>query len=342
MTRTLTILVARSLLVLLAVSLAVFLLLRFAGDPVLAVLGPRHTRAQYEETRHSLGLDQPLRVQYARFLAGAVQGDLGRSYHHNAPAAGLILERLPATVELAVAAMLLAGAFAFPLGILAAVRPSGPLARILLTGSLLGISAPTFFIGLMLIFIFSVVPHVWHVAWLPELPAGGRIAGGMEVPRQTGFLLIDTLLAGRGDSFLSALRHLLMPAMTLGFYYLAVLMRLIRGAMIDELAKDYVRVARAKGLSDAAVTVRHALRNALIPVVTVMGLQLGGLIAFSVVTETIFQWPGMGKLLIDSIGVNDQPVIMAYLLLVAVIFVTINFTVDVLYTVIDPRIRLRS
>ncbi|MBN1478212.1 ABC transporter permease [Candidatus Sumerlaeota bacterium] len=294
------------------------------------MLPRNHTQAQYDATRARLGLDLPLHIQYGRFIVNAVHGDLGTSYVHSVPAVDLILGKLPATLELATAAMLFAICLAFPLGMLAAMRPHGILARVILTGSLLGISMPTFFIGLMFIFLFAVLPNILGVEWLPSMPAGGRGECVAILGLRFSFLTLD------------GIRHLAMPAMTLGLYYLAVLLRLIRGEMIQELNEDYVRVARAKGLSEASVTVKHALRNALIPVVTVMGMQFGGLIAFSLVTETIFQWPGMGKLLIDSIGLNDQPVVMAYLLLVAVIFVTINLVVDLLYTVIDPRVRVQA
>jgi peptide/nickel transport system permease protein len=242
----------------------------------------------------------------------------------------LILDRLPATVELAVAAMIFAGLLAFPLGLRAAVKPRGAITRLILTGSLFGISAPTFFVGLMFIYVFAVLPNLHDIPWLPRMPAGTRGETKVIFGVRSGVLTLD------------GLQHLILPAVTLGLYYLAVLVRLIRGEMIEVLAQDYVRTARAKGLTERRVTSHHALRNALIPVVTVMGLQLGGLIGFSVVTETIFQWPGMGKLLIDSIAVNDRPVILAYLLLVSVIFVVINFTVDLLYTLIDPRIRVST
>jgi peptide/nickel transport system permease protein len=329
--RVLCLRLAQAVVVLFAVSLIVFVVLRFAGDPVLQMLPRNHTQEQYEAMRTRLGLDLPLHIQYGRFLVNAVHGDLGNSYVHSVPALPLILSKLPATLELATAAMLIAICLAFPLGMIAAMRPHGIIARGILTGSLLGISMPTFFIGLMFIFLFAVLPNIQEMPfWWPKMPAGGRGECVTVLGMRFSFLTAD------------GLRHLAMPAMTLGLYYLAVLLRLIRGEMIQELSEDYVRVARAKGLSEAAVTVKHALRNALIPVVTVMGMQFGGLIAFSLVTETIFQIPGMGKLLIDSIGLNDQPVVMAYLLLVAVIFVTINLVVDLLYTVIDPRVRVQA
>lgn len=340
MARVLLLRLGQSLIVLFAVAVIVFVLMHHTGDPVLQMLPRIHTQAQYEAMYQRLGLDQPLYVQFWRFAVNASHGDLGTSYHHSLPAMGLILSRMPATIELAMAAMLFAASVAFPLGIISALKPHSAMSRVLLSGSLLGISMPTFFTGLMFIFIFGVLPSLFHVPWLPQMPTGGRIDLQFNIERHTGFMLIDTLMAGNVPAFIDAVKHLVMPAVTLGLYYLAVLMRLIRNEMIQERSKEYVTVARAKGLSEAAVTVRHALRNALIPVVTVMGLQLGGLIAFSLVTETVFSWPGMGRLLIESIGRSDQPVVMSYLLLVSVIFVSLNFLVDLLYTVIDPRIRV--
>lgn len=330
MTRFLASRLAQATIVLLAVSLIVFVLLSQTGDPVLQMLGPHSTQEQRDELRERLGLDRPIHVQYGRYLVSAVQGDLGNSLHINKPALGLILDRMPATLELAFAAMLFAGGLAFPLGILAALRPRGALARTILTGSLLGISMPTFVTGILFMWIFAVIPNLHDVGWLPRMPALGRGQTTMVFGYRTGLLTLDGLL------------HIVLPAMTLGLYYLAVLTRLIRTEMIEELSQDFVRTARSKGLGEALVVVKHALRNALIPVVTVMGLQLGGLIAFSIVTETIYQWPGMGKFLIESIGKGDRPVVLAYLLLVAVIFVTLNLAVDILYAVIDPRVRVSA
>ncbi len=330
MTRVLSLRLLQALVVLLVVSAIVFVLTRRLGDPVIQMLPRIHTQEQYDNMRAVLGLDQPIHVQYGRFLTSALQGDLGFSYHHSIPVTRLILDRFPATLELAMAAMLFATCVALPLGIIAAVWPHGVLTRLILTGSLLGISMPTFFIGIMFIFLFAVLPNLSGIEWMPRMPSGGRGEAVEILGIRVGLLTLD------------GLHHLVMPAMTLGLYYLAVLLRLVRGQMIEILAQDYVMVARAKGLSERTVVVKHTLRNALIPVVTVMGLQFGGLIAFSLVTETIYQWPGMGKLLIDSIAVSDYPVIMAYLLLVAVIFVVVNFTVDLLYTIIDPRIRVSA
>jgi peptide/nickel transport system permease protein len=341
-TRVLGLRLGQSVIVLLAVSLLVFVMMYKTGDPVLQMLPQLHTQEQYDRMRAALGLDQPLHVQYFRFLARAVRGDLGVSYQWSKPATGLILDRMPATVELAVTAMIFAVGLALPLGIIAAVWSRGLMTRGILTGSLLGISMPTFVIGILFIYIFGVLPHLSGVGWLPAMPVGGRLDLSFRVPRHTGFLFIDTLWAGQIDAFFNALKHIVLPATTLGLYYLAVLIRLVRGEMIETLSQEYVRVARAKGLRESVVTVKHALRNALVPIVTIVGMQLGGLIGFSVVTETIFQWPGMGKLLIDSIHLSDRPVVMAYLLLVSVIFVVLNLAVDMLYSVIDPRIRVKA
>jgi peptide/nickel transport system permease protein len=326
--------VGQALIVLLAVSVLCFVALRFVGDPVLQMLPRNATEQMRQDLRHELGLDQPIPIQYARFLGRAVQGDLGHSYHHNEAALSLIMTSFGATLELALAAMIFAIVMAMPLGILAAVKPRGAMARTILTGSLLGISMPTFLTGVLLLFIFAVTPVIYPDHWLfsrlPRMPSSG--AG------EATALLGTRIHLNHFDNW----RYVILPAITLGGYYLAVLIRLVRSEMIEQLNRDHVTVARAKGLSEWRVTIKHAYRNALIPVVTVMGMQFGGLIAFSIVTETIFQWPGMGKLLIESIAVNDQPVITAYLLVVAIIFVTINLGVDLVYGLIDPRIRVHA
>jgi len=324
----------QALIVLLAVSVLCFVALRFVGDPVLQMLPRNATEEMKQATRHELGLDQPIPVQYGRFLLRAAQGDLGHSYYHNEAALSLIMTSFGATFELALAAMIFAIVMAMPLGIIAATKPRGPLAKAILTGSLMGISMPTFLTGVLLLFLFAVTPVIypdnWFFSRLPRMPSSG--AG-----EATAFLGTRIHL-----NHLDNWRYIILPAITLGGYYLAVLIRLVRSEMIEQLNRDHVTVARAKGLSEWRITIKHAYRNALIPVVTVMGMQFGGLIAFSIVTETIFQWPGMGKLLIESIAVNDQPVITAYLLIVAIIFVTINLAVDLVYGLIDPRIRVQG
>ena len=313
--------ILQSGVVLLVVSVVVFVILYHAGDPVRLLLPPDATQQQMEELRHHLGLDQPFAVQYWRFLRNALRGDLGISFAFNQPAIGLILERAPATLELALVAMGLSVLMGIPAGMYAAIRPQSWGAKLILSASLLGISLPVFWLGIILILVFSVL-----LGWLPSSGRGETV-----------------LIAGiRSGLFtLDGLRHLLMPAFTIAVFQLALNVRLVRAGMLEVMLQDFVKFLKAKGLSERRVVFVHALKNILIPVVTVMGLQLGNLIAFAVVTETIFAWPGMGKLVIDSIHALDRPVVLAYLLVVAVLFVCLNFVVDLLYTFLDPRIRLR-
>jgi peptide/nickel transport system permease protein len=313
--------ILQSVVVLLVVSVVVFLVLYHAGDPVRLLLPPDATQQQMEELRQHLGLDLPFAVQYWRFLRNALRGDLGISFAFNQPAIGLILERAPATLELALAAMSLSVLMGIPAGMYAAIRPQSWGAKLILSASLLGISLPVFWLGIILVLVFSVL-----LGWLPSSGRGETV-----------------LIAGiRSGLFtLDGLRHLLMPAFTIAVFQLALNVRLVRAGMLEVMLQDFVKFLKAKGLSERRVVFVHALKNILIPVVTVMGLQLGNLIAFAVVTETIFAWPGMGKLVIDSIHALDRPVVLAYLLVVAVLFVCLNFVVDLLYTFLDPRIRLR-
>ena len=313
--------ILQSVVVLLVVSVVVFVILYHAGDPVRLLLPPDATQQQMDELRHHLGLDQPFAVQYWRFLGNAVRGDLGTSFAFNQPAIGLIVERAPATLELALAAMSLSVLMGIPAGMYAAIRPQSWGAKLILSGSLLGISLPVFWLGIILILVFSVL-----LGWLPSSGRGETV-----------------LIAGiRSGLFtLDGLRHLLMPAFTIAVFQLALNVRLVRAGMLEVMLQDFVKFLKAKGLSERRVVFVHALKNILIPVVTVLGLQFGNLIAFAVVTESIFAWPGMGKLVIDSIHALDRPVVLAYLLVVAVLFVCLNFVVDLLYTFLDPRIRLR-
>jgi len=313
--------ILQSIVVVLVVSVVVFVILYHAGDPVRLLLPPDATQQQMEELRHHLGLDQPFAVQYWRFLQNALRGDLGTSFAFNQPAIGLILERVPATLELAVTAMALSVLMGIPAGMYAAIRPQSWGAKLILSASLLGISLPVFWLGIILILVFSV-----QLGWLPSSGRGGTV-----------------LIAGvRSGLFtLDGLRHLLMPAFTIAVFQLALNVRLVRAGMLEVMLQDFVKFLKAKGLSERRVVFVHALKNILIPVVTVLGLQFGNLIAFAVVTESIFAWPGMGKLVIDSIHALDRPVVLAYLLVVAVLFVCLNFVVDLLYTFLDPRIRLR-
>jgi peptide/nickel transport system permease protein len=307
--------------VLLVVSVVVFVILYHAGDPVRLLLPPDATQQQMEELRRYLGLDQPFAAQYWRFLRNALQGDLGTSFAFNQPAIGLILERAPATLELALVAMGLSVVMGIPAGMYAAIRPQSWGAKLILSASLLGISLPVFWLGIILILVFSVL-----LGWLPSSGRGETV---LILGLRSGLFTLD------------GLRHLLMPAFTIAVFQLALNVRLVRTGMLEVMLQDFVKFLKAKGLPERRVVFVHALKNILIPVVTVMGLQLGNLIAFAVVTETIFAWPGMGKLVIDSIHALDRPVVLAYLLVVAVMFVCLNFVVDLLYTFLDPRIRLR-
>lgn len=306
-------------IVLLAVSLICFILFRYLGDPVLTLAGRYATQDQIEEVRSAFGLDQPTHVQYARFLWNAAQGNFGKSYVSRVPALGLILERFPATFELATLAICISFFLGLGLGVLVALKPYAWHSRVVMAGSLAGISIPTFLTGILLIMVFAV--------FLGILPPFGR---GDTV--QIGFWRTG-LLTGSG------ILHLILPAVTLAMYQLAVLMRLTRAGMREVLAEEYIKTAWAKGLPPMTVIFKHALRNVMIPVVTMAGLQFGELIAFAIVTETIFQWPGMGNLLLTSIYETDQPVIVTYIMLAAVIIITINIVVDIFYAVLNPKIR---
>jgi peptide/nickel transport system permease protein len=307
--------------VLWVVSVIVFLMMSFTGDPVFMIVPIDATDAEIAQARRLLGLDHSLLVQYWRFLTSLVQGDFGFSYVFRQPAMTLILERLPATVEMVLVAMVMAVAVAIPLGVYAGANPSGRISRFIMAGSLLGISLPGFWVGMVLIYMFAV--H-WGI-----FPSSGR-GDTAEL-----FGLRISLLTWDGW------HHIILPAVTLSLGTMAILLRMTRAGMMEVGRQDFMKFARAKGVSRRDVLYRHGLKNALIPVVTIFGLQLGDLIAFATITETIFSWPGMGKLLIDSIYRADRPVIVVYLMLVALIFVVINFLVDIVYTLIDPRITLK-
>jgi ABC-type dipeptide/oligopeptide/nickel transport system permease component len=309
----------QGVIVLLAVSLLCFVIFRYMGDPVLTLAGKYATQAEKAEVRRSFGLDQPFYVQYFSFLGNAVQGNFGKSYVSRIPALDLILERFPATFELAAAAMGISFIMGLVLGVVVSLKPYAVANRTIMAASLGGISIPTFLTGILLIMIFSV--------WLGILPPFGR---GDTV--QVGFWRTGLLTP-------SGLMHLILPALTLGMYQLAVLLRLTRAGMREVLTEEYIKTAWAKGLSPARVIFKHALRNVMIPVITMAGLQFGELIAFSIVTETIFQWPGMGNLLLTSIYESDQPVIVTYIMLAALIIIVINIVVDILYALLNPKIR---
>ena len=310
----------QSVVVLFLMSALVFTGVYAIGNPVDILINPQADQAEIARATAALGLDQPLWRQYWTFLAGAFTGDLGKSFVSNVPAVQLILERMPATIELALTAMVIAVVLGIPLGLLAGLRPDSWIGRTIMAGSILGFSLPTFWVGLMLIMLFSV-----HLGWLPTTGRGPTVdVMGLPV----------SVLTWDG------LRHVLMPATNLALFKLSLLIRLTRAGTREALAQDYVRFARAKGLSMERVVRVHVLKNIMIPIVTVTGLEFGSVLAFAVVTETIFAWPGMGKLLIDSINLLDRPVIVAYLLIIVFIFVLINLLVDLAYTALDPRVRL--
>jgi peptide/nickel transport system permease protein len=311
---------AQAVLVMLAVGLIAFALFRFVGDPVVFMLGQDATPAERAAMTTQLGLDQPFHVQYARFVGRAVQGDFGLSLKQMRPVSTLFAERLPATLELSLAAALFAVAVGIPMGVYTALRPRAWLSQSFLVVSLIGVSLPTFLIGILLILVFAV-----QLGWLPSFGRGDVVmVGGWS----TGLLTV------------SGLKALILPSITLGLFQMTLIMRLTRSEMLEVLRADHIRFARARGLPDRLVYFRHALRNTLVPVITVAGLQLGSIIAFSIITETVFQWPGMGLLFIQAVMFADVPVMGAYLCLIALVFVLINLAVDLLYYAVDPRLRL--
>lgn len=306
--------------VLLIVGFISFAMFAFVGDPVTIMLGQDYTEAQRVALVHKLGLDQPFFVQYVKFMWSAIHGDFGLSYRLARPVSGLILERLPATAELALTSAVLALAIGVPMGVYTGIHRNSFLSRAFMVFSLIGVSLPTFLIGILLILLFAVV-----LGWLPSFGRGDVVHFSHW---STGFLTV------------SGLKALILPAVTLGLFQMTLIMRLVRSEMLEVLRSDYVKFARARGLSQRAINFGHALKNTLVPVITIVGLQLGGLIGFSIVTETVFQWPGMGLLLVQSIQVADIPVMSAYLLLIAVVFMAINLIVDLLYYAVDPRLRM--
>ncbi|MBR0645787.1 ABC transporter permease [Plastoroseomonas hellenica] len=308
--------------VVLVMSLIVFIGVFAIGDPVEILISPDADQIERERAIVALGLDKPLWLQYLSFLGNALRGDLGRSFVFNEPALQLILNRMPATLELAFGAMFLALLVGLPLGLYAGLKPNSPVSKGIMAGSILGFSLPTFWVGLMLIMVFAV-----QLGWLPSTGRG-----------ETREIL------GMRWSFLTrdGLAHMAMPALNLALFKISLVIRLTRAGVRETMLMDYVKFARAKGLSPARVTFVHVFKNILIPVVTVVGLELGSTIAFSVVTESVFAWPGMGKLIIDSINVLDRPVIVAYLMIIVLMFITINLVVDLTYSVLDPRVRLEG
>lgn len=312
----------QSVLVMLAVALIAFLVFRYVGDPVSSMLGQDSTLADHAELRERLGLNDPFYVQFFRFVMNALRGEFGISYRLQRPVTELILERLPATIELAFASATIALVFGVILGIYTALRPGSIETAAIMTVSLIGVSLPTFLIGIGLIYVFAVELQV-----LPSFGRGQVVELGWW---RTGLLTE------------SGLRALILPAITLSLFQLTLIMRLVRAEMLEVLRTDYIRFARARGLSQRAINFGHALRNTLVPVITIAGLQLGSVIAFAIITETVFQWPGVGSLFVNSVQAVDVPVMAAYLVFVALVFVVINLVVDILYFVVDPRLRDRA
>lgn len=310
----------QSVLVMLTVALIAFTMFRYVGDPVAAMVGQDTTTAQRLELRKELGLDDSVFVQYGRFVVQAAQGDFGMSYRHRRAVSDLLAERLPATLELSFVSALMALALGIPMGIYTALRRN-LLAKGFMAVSLAGISLPTFLIGILLILVFSV-----QLRWLPSFGRGEVVQLGSW---STGFLTKSGWAA------------LILPAITLALFQMTLIMRLVRAEMLEVLRADFIKFARARGLPERLINFRHALKNTLVPVITITGLQLGSIIAFAIITETVFQWPGMGLLFIQSISVVDIPVMAAYLLLIALVFVIINLIVDLLYFAVDPRLRVQ-
>lgn len=310
----------QAIFVMLIVTLIAFLLFQFVGDPVMQMLGQEATEADREALRHSLSLDKSIWEQYAAFVGKAAQGDFGVSLRQGAPVSELLKAKMPATIELAFFSAFVATLVGIPLGVFVALKRNSLIAKWLMGLSLIGISLPTFLIGILLILVFSV----W-LGWLPSYGRGDTVAFGWWT---SGLFTKDGIL------------HIILPAITLAVFQIALLMRLVRGEMLEVLRTDYIKFARARGISQRSIYFRHALKNTLLPVITITGLQLGGIIAFSIVTETVFQWPGMGLLFIQAVQFADIPVMAAYLCLISFIFVVVNLIVDLLYVAVDPRLKI--
>lgn len=305
--------------VMLAVGLIAFSMFRFVGDPVSNMVGQEATLEDREQLAQQLGLDRPFIIQFGSFIANAVQGDFGVSYRQGRPVGELIMERLPATVELAVLSALFATIVGVALGVYAAIRRDGIVANTIMSVSLIGVSLPTFLIGVGLIYLFAV-----ELRWLPSFGRGDVVHIGWW---STGLLTS------------SGLQSLIMPVLTLGFFQLTLIMRLVRSEMLEVMRTEFIRFARARGIPNRVIEFRHALRNTMIPVVTIAGLQLGSVIAFAIVTETVFQWPGLGALFVNAVQFADVPVMAAYLMFVAAVFVIVNLLTDLVYVALDPRLR---
>ena len=312
--------IAQSVIVMLAVGLVAFSLFRFVGDPVATMMGQEASQADRAELRDRLGLNDPVFIQFASYMARAATGDFGISYRLQQPVLELIVSRLPATLELALISGFLAFVLGITLGVYTALNRTGWWSGFIMTTSLIGVSLPTFLIGVLLIWVFAV-----ELQWLPSFGRGETVDVGFW---RTGLLTPS----GRAS--------ILLPAITLGLYQMTLIMRLVRAEMLEVLRNDYIKFARARGLTDRTVHFGHALKNTMVPVITITGLQLGSIIAFAIITETVFQWPGVGALFINSVQFVDSPVMAAYLMLIALVFVVINLIVDLLYYAVDPRLRV--
>jgi peptide/nickel transport system permease protein len=324
--------IGQLVLVLVGVSIVVFFTMHvLPGDVATLLLGERATAAQLASLRHQLGLDQPVWTQYLDFAFQALRGNLGISLRSNHPALADVWTAFPVTLQLSLSSLLIASLLGVSLGVLAAMRPGGALDNAVMTLTLFGVSMPIFWLGLMLLLLFG--------AWLGWLPIGGLMPTGVDVPRVTGMTVIDSVISGRIGLVAASLQHLILPAMTLATVPLAMITRITRSEMLATAGLDHVRTARSKGMPERQVVIRHILRNALIPVVTVIGLQLGLLLSGAVLTETIFALPGLGRLMVDSILSRDYPVVQAGALFIAFVFVLVNLVVDLSYALLDPRIR---
>ena len=312
----------QSVLVMLTVAFVAFALFNYVGDPISNMVGQDTTFAEREQLREQLGLNDPFMVQFGRFVGKAVQGDFGLSYHHKQPVSDLIAERMPATLELSFISALMSLLLGIPLGVYTALHRDSIVSKIIMTGSLIGVSLPTFLIGILMILLFGVV---WRI--LPTFGRGDVVHFGWW---STGLLTE------------SGLKSIIMPAFTLALFQMTLIMRLVRAEMLEVLRTDFVKFAKARGLPNRSVNYRHALKNTLVPVITITGLQIGSIIAFAIITESVFQWPGMGLLFIQAIGDVDIPIMAAYLVMIALFFVMINLIVDVLYFLVDPRLRVSS
>jgi len=318
--------------VLIGVTVIIFTITRvLSPDPAPVVLGEHATQAAMEAWRQAHGLNDPIWLQYWNFIVNALHGDLGTSFYTNRPVTVEILSRFPATAELAICAIIVASLLGVALGAVAAVRKNKIADHVSMVLALVGVSMPIFWSGILLIILFAGILHV--------LPSNGRISPILQPSGGTGLFILDTLLQGNFEALLDVLRHLILPTTALSLYSMAIITRMTRSSMLDTLGEDYVRTARAKGLRNRTVTVKHALRNAMLPVTTVIGLQFGSLLGGAILTETVFSWPGIGKYTVDCVLKSDFPVVQGVVLLVAVIFVIINLIVDIIYAYLDPRIK---